>query len=515
MRVPAGVRQRLEEALAGADGGAVAGLVQVAARGHNADRALVALDEVLSIAATSTQARQRLGPDVTLALVRGVADRRTPAPAGEAGILGVEQAARAAVAVATMPEASYQQLQSLLARAGAGQGAHARADPDVERALILKAVGARAERLRESRSDEAAIANGQATTSQPERALPVIARFADSIRGEERQALIQSTTLLDLDLENTSASDPLGTSNVDERGDNDGLYQRFQMACAPTMAQLAKGEADPVFARNVNADANDASADSATAKQQWAVLTKTRFFDAKDSEVQLAPWQLESFRSTGALPAGVRAERGDSTLRQATQRRAEVMRLAFAAEVPAPQREALALYLVGGALSADALRSAASALNLVRRANAGAPSDGDLELMLKNPPRAEVGMRGDSALNDITRLATGITYRFRTVPWDAGRWGRFEAAHLAELTARLERGQSVALRVAAAVEAGGHFLLASDVRGQAPDQRLLISDPSSGRTTWISESELLDPKGDWLQREFAISLTQVVGYYTE
>jgi hypothetical protein len=517
-RLPPAVKQRLEAQLAADATGDAAAMVRAALAGHNADRALIALDAVDQVASRSQQAAQRLGPDLRLALIRGVAERRTPAANGEAGILGVEQARRAAEAVAAMPEAQFIQLGVLLSNAGGDLAAGASASADAERALLLKAAGARAEVLRASRSDEIAQQRGQVSMTQAERAMAELGDFAAGIRGAPRDSLIRSTTALDLEPDqNTSASDPLAMLGADARSDNDGLYQRYESTCGPTTAQMARAEADPIFARRLWTDAGDPTGDSATAKQQLSMLNAVYFFDGRnpDREIHLRRPELASFRATGDLPPGILLERGETTLRLANQRRAEVARLAKASHLPDESQRELGRWLAGGELAAKPLRSAAQALEAVRRANGGSPTEAEVALMRQSPVRAEAGMRAELALNALARGATGTTYRWRPVDFAGRRPLPPKAALVDEVASHLERGRSVAISLGSPNLPGGHFLLMSDVRGQGAEQRFLVSDPFSGRTAWVSRGELRDPKSGWPRKHFELGWTQLTGFHTE
>jgi hypothetical protein len=316
-----------------------------------------------------------------------------------------------ALALADMPPDLFEALQQLLARAGGRPtGGASRADADLERALILKAVGARRALLRASRLDEIAKERGPLRATQAERALAEIRAFAEEIRGERREELVRSTTLIDVDSKhNTSRADPLDLLEVDTDADNDGLYQRYESSCAPTMAQLVLGEADPIFARALQRERGDPGPGSAAARQQRAVLTAARFVDAHRSNAprELSPEEGVVYRKTGRLPPGVRYDGGNSTLRAARQHRARVAAWAREARLEDDVRAALAQYLDGARLSRKSHQRAQQALRAVRRRHGGAPSSRDVELMRANPTQPEHGMWIHKALALIAEPGAG------------------------------------------------------------------------------------------------------------
>ena len=76
---------------------------------------------------------------------------------------------------------------------------------------------------------------------------------------------------------------------------------------------------------------------------------------------------------------------------------------------------------------------------------------------------------------------------------------------------RLRDGKDVPMGIGAADGSSGHVVLMTDVRGSGPSAEYLISDPASGRTGWVTGSQLaLDPKG-WMGA-FGLSHDQVTGF---
>lgn len=164
----------------------------------------------------------RITPDIVRALSMGVGEARTSATQGREGILTNASAVNAANALIHMPQADYDKIRGALA--SAGTPATAGSDPQTERALILKAVGARHERLTDYTAWNA---TGQASPAANE-----ITQFADAIRGKNAATLIERTTALDLDGD----------------GVNEALRQKWNDSCVQATLQIARAEADPIYA---------------------------------------------------------------------------------------------------------------------------------------------------------------------------------------------------------------------------------------------------------------------------
>jgi len=159
----------------------------------------------------------RITPDVVTSLVEGVAKSKSPGDEAEwEGVLGEASADRAAQALIAMPQGDYDAIKGMLNQAGTG-GNPVLDDPGTERALILKAVAARAGQYE----------NPTVNDSQVRPETLEIETFANQIRGMDRDSLIFRTT----------------TAAI-----GDTLEQRYSNSCAPTMAQMARAEADPIYA---------------------------------------------------------------------------------------------------------------------------------------------------------------------------------------------------------------------------------------------------------------------------
>ncbi len=356
---------------------------------------------------------------------------------------------------------------------------------------------------------------GLTQSTEAERAAREVTDFAADIRGLPREELIRTTTAIDIEAANTSTIDPNnlpadGVAGTDTRGDNDGLYQRWEDTCGPTTAQLTRAEADPVFARQLHRDGiGNPDATDPTGQQQIDTLRRPRFFDASSNEVfptaaEVRAWEADNTR----MPAGADSvEVGESSTRRATQAAERTEAAISASGLPEFAQRALRRQLDGEELGFIDRTVANYALAQVREQNGGNPTADEVRWM-QTERNGSNGMRLDPALHDIATPATNHRYDARWVNNDLG-------AHLGDVDTRLRDGQDVPFRVSNAGNTGGHFMLMSDVRGEAPDRQYLVSDPYSGRTAWVSEGEMTDTSNDWLSRRFDIGWDRVSHIYPE
>ncbi len=182
--------------------------VVTAVTGPNERRAKIALEALAQVVIAS---QHPWSPAMVEALVRGIAEPRGADVAAFEGVLGVEQSLAAARTMVALPAPRRDALLALTRQAGA-------AAPELERALLYKAVAARAGEL--TSADDTVAAS----------ALAVLTRFAEAIRGQSRETLIDRTSVIDLDGDDVA----------------EGLMQRFAMSCVPTSFQIVQAEADPV-----------------------------------------------------------------------------------------------------------------------------------------------------------------------------------------------------------------------------------------------------------------------------
>jgi hypothetical protein len=514
-------RTRIAEHLRGLSGAELqreTQLLRHAASSPNADRAINTYDRLLTMSRESPQAAQRLTPDIRAALVNGVADPRTSSRVGQEGILGQRQAEEAARALVSMPQPQFDQARGLLARAGQGaNGASAaRADAGAERSLILKSIAARGDRMRESMLETAGRALGFSPDTEASRAMREVEGFANEVRGMRRSELIRTTSVLDLSSANQSRVDPDNLrGRNDRRGNNDGLFQSWNDSCGPTTAQMMRGEADPVYARQIHRDGiNNPSPTSATAQEQRRVLEADRFVDNNFNDVTLTAAQQQAFQSTGALPAGVQRLNGEAVSRLGLQARERVGPQLDAAQragrLTGDQRTALNDYFNGATLTPERQALADTGLRAIRRRDGGHPTAAEVNAMRADGTRSGNGMMLTHALSDITTQSTHINYQHNWV----GNSG-LNDSHLQQWDTRLRGGQDVPIRVSSPGANGGHFMMVSDVRGEGDNRRYLVSDPWSGRTSWMSRQDLTNPNSGALRRQFGLGWDAVSHFYTE
>ncbi|MBL8953051.1 MAG: hypothetical protein JNK82_19900 [Myxococcaceae bacterium] len=447
-------------------------LLERVSSGPNASRAVRAYDEVARIAESSATARQRLTPEVREALVRGVADPRTPGdPLGNKGIMGVRQATTAAETLVHMPRDRYDAVSGLLSSAGRSHSAAPSADPSTERALILEAVAARSEELR-----------GRGTAG--DRALDQVRGFANDVRGLSREELVRTTSAIDVDSRvSSSTTDPehLGRTGTDAVGDNDGLVQRFRDSCSPTVAQMERAELDPVHARRLHRDG------------------------------------VSSGATTGDVAAEQRrtleAHGGRAVSRESHDRAIDaVSRLlnAFDAAHASPEmRSRMVRYARGQVTDTEELMHVRADLETLRSASGGSPSVEDLQVV-REESRAPRGRGVDLgvALNRVAGDAANARYVTRNV----GAHG-LTASQANDLARRIAAGNDVGMRITDAQNHGGHAMLMTDVRGSGADREFLVSDPWSGRSAWVRESELRAPHTPAFEREFGLGWDRMRQFY--
>ena len=487
--VPADHRSRINEHLKGLSGEPLQRELKLfdhALKSPNAERAVATYDKLLSLSKESKKTQERLTPDIREVLVNGVADARTGEATGLKGILGRRQAEQAARAFVDMPDDVYNQTRALLDKAGQGKDGLpvAKSDAGAERALILKAVAARGDRLKDSLMDSAKRLLGFEGSTEAGITMREIKSFADDIRGLNRTELIRTTTPIDVEAENTSTVDPNNLhDNTDARGDNDGLFQRWNDSCGPTTAQITRGEADPVYARQLHKNGlHNASPNSATAQEQRRVLE-----DVGGGTAVSRLGLQASERLGGQLDAAQKAK-----------------------ELTGEQRTSVNKFVNSQPLTAAEQTKANKGLAVLRRRNGGHPTAAEVDAMRANAGKNGNGMVLDKALNDITKQSTHIDYKAQWV----GNKGMTDET-LKAWDSRLKDGQDVPVRVSNASNSGGHFMMVNDVRGEGDNRRYLISDPWSGRTAWVNRDELLDPSQGAIDKNFGVGWDRVTHYYTE
>ncbi|HET7526585.1 MAG TPA: hypothetical protein VFK10_11640, partial [Burkholderiaceae bacterium] len=85
-------------------------------------------------------------------------------------------------------------------------------------------------------------------------------------------------------------------------------------------------------------------------------------------------------------------------------------------------------------------------------------------------------------------------------------------ADITALDQRLKAGTDVPIRICNADNSGGHFMMISDVRGEGANKKYLVSDPWTGKTAWIKQTELQNFNSNWPQTHFSKDLAKGVSH---
>ncbi len=461
-------------------------MIERALAGPNGDRALHTLAGLEQMLQDDPEAASRLTPDVVEMLVGGVAERRSDSERGQEGVMGATHARHAAEALLEMSDEQYASTVALLQSAGMdGEGnAVEGANAGTEQALILKAIGARQERLETNIFQDIWSFFGGETES--DEAMAEITTFAETIRGMDRDELVRKTTLLDVHDENTSTVDPRNPTahldqdptNDDQVGDNDALYQRYTDSCAPTTSQIVRGEVDPIYALRVHEVGDDPANATATAEEQRSVL--------------------EGNGGTAVSRLGQAAKSDLSDSMDAMQ----------AAGTLAPdQRNAVNLLVTGGTMTPEQRVEADAAIEAIRAVNGGRPSEAELAAILSNIGKSGDGMVTAEALDQVVTDNTGVAFDYTDT-----ESGGVTADDLDSIEQTLFDGGEVPIRVK--WSSGGHAMMIADVRrDESGNRSFLMSEPVSGATRWVSEADL--QSGAFTQGTFGIGNGTIRGYFTE
>lgn len=432
-------------------------LVKDAWHSPNTGRALSAEGEIAKLKLSNLRDSQKLTPEMEEALIRGVATRRTDTDRGAAGIMGDAQVRDAAATVFKLNAPDTDTLNALMKDAGKGADGQpvSGADAQAERALILKAVAARKDRL------------SDADPSVSGAAMDEVAIFAKDVRGLKRDELIRTTTPLDLDDKNTSEADPKNPGVIDADADNDGLSQKFDNTCAPTTGQMMRAEADPVYARELHQHGlNDVNTTSPTATdEEWAM---------RASLAGAAAVTRADVADRDAIVSTINSRYGAAD--------AAILRHAVSKEGYVPVT--------------DAERTKYAALLADLRTVRPDVTDDKLK-RLQEINRTQGGT--DVQLG--VQLGAGTNLKGTEV-----KQSKIDGA-LEDIRGKLENGETVAIRIGytqpddkgkQVFDGGGHAMLFSDYR----DGKYLLSDPYSGKTAWVTEEQV---KRGTFARDFGLT----------
>lgn len=484
-------------------------LLQHALGSPNADRAVGTYDRLHSLVKDRPGAASRLTPEMREVLVRGVADRSSMSDKGLKGVIGQRHADEIARALIAMPRADYDRLSATLDRAGRDpQGHPARgADPHTERALILKVVGARADRV-------------AGDTSARRQTMDKVMEFAAGIRGMDRQALVFNTTALDIVEGMGSVKPGLGLAN----------YQRYSNTCAVANAQTVRAEWDPLVAAALRADFFEEG--SPTQRQQKEVYERRRFMADFFHEVSVAEPDVERWLADGTLPPGIlEVSQGAVVDPIGEQVEKEVIPV-LEKNLPPETFRTVLRYATNHLLSKEEDEKMQAdvghlvirkAFNMMRKNVETHPLKTLLDRMRFNyvrdpdgtthPQGYEGGPALWECLADISPAPAGREWTIAQTngadgPADWGTGGLNES-DIRELEAVLKTGSDVPITIASIYREDGqltashaHTLLISDVRGEGDGTKYLVTDPSHGRTEWVLRSEMRDHDSGWPKKYF-------------
>lgn len=169
----------------------------------------------------------RISPEIARALVMGVGKSATDTPEGHKGVIGRAQANQAADALTAMLPGDYVAIQSALRKAG--QTDWDGANPDMERALILKGVA-----VRKTQFPQLTPQNLVKFGIQPSPEATAVTDFAGKIHGQPRAFMVSNTEVL-------------GLTNPTQ-----ALEQRWNDSCGPTTIEMTEADNDPVAAYGIN-----------------------------------------------------------------------------------------------------------------------------------------------------------------------------------------------------------------------------------------------------------------------
>jgi hypothetical protein len=251
--IPAADIVRMNQRLAKMDPatrGSQVKFLQTVLASKNPDRALSTYLDLKTLQDTRPD---RISDNIVRTLTMGVGRERTNNRAGAEGVLGKQQALDAARTLVNMSATDYQALTQRLDYGGArDKGPEAKgADVETERALVLKAVAARDDSL----INPGFFDRARNMVGQPSSTMQEVLTYADKIKQMPREELLRKSTFIDL------------------QGGANALQQRFTMSCGPTSMQIARADADPIYAlAGHEAPIHSVSSRGRLADEQRAIL---------------------------------------------------------------------------------------------------------------------------------------------------------------------------------------------------------------------------------------------------
>ncbi len=337
-------------------------------------------------------------------------------------------------------------------------------DTPFAQGLLLRAVAARAGRLKESK------------------ALDELQHFAQRLKALSPAELEKRATVLDLHpLENSSDIDALGfwdrrgvihdRTRNDQDANNDGLFQRFTASCGPTVIQMMLAEADPLNSFAIHQSGIHSSSD-------------------RDGVADFQRTLLERFE-------GIAVGREQASIRSRLKN--VLGRLRRYGQLTNIESRAVLDYCESGQKLDGA---GEKALRAVREGYGGFPSGAQINVLRGGSAARDAGMTTAGfvqALNEAIGPLTGATYGI-TVPPNG--FARGEAKQHIDVVAKaLRSGHDVPF----GMQEPAHWLLLSAVKGYGQRRQFLVSDPDGGRTAWVKEADLLN--GSFARDQFYLCAT--------
>jgi hypothetical protein len=393
---------------------------------------------------------------------------RSPGPEGKEHLLESNERRRFLALYPRLDPAVSRRIEALLDQPH-GPGA------PVARSLLLRAVLARLGKLVIASKHEAEVALG------------VLERFAKKMEGLDGDELLLRASVLDLDsTHHVKHRDPLALWNRrgvihkkgqdDPASDDQGLIQRFDASCGPTVVEMLVAQADPVFAFAV--------------WESGLMSESSRDLSARFQRVLLEQY--------GGIAIALR----ESEIRSRTKN--GLGSLERNGHISQKDGGALLSFL---AKKSRLTREGARALEAMR-AHFGFPTDADIKsLRRERIPDQDAGL-GTSALASalaayVTPL-TGVHYQPTTPPDGFARGQAWR--HLDSVARALKSGVNVPF----GISEPGHWMLMTAVKGRKPDRSFLISDPVGGRTDWVKERDVVS--GVFADKQFHLCTPPERGY---
>lgn len=463
----------------------------------NKERAEVLKDKLATIA---------ISPAIKRLLIRGIANSSfadqpgvtTPAfqEKGREGLIGIAQAERAAKTLEKLATDNPNVYASILAKLFiAGQGdetftSNKLNGKEIESILILKAVAVRREELLALPTAKRERASGNA--------LEKVEAFADEIRGSQ-------------DL--TALKDAASVRDKGQKGESAaGLRQVYTMSCGPASLQIILGELDPITAFEINREnRHERNLKTDYAEKQRKQLTSTsKTLLPVSLDIAKSKKDLDSELQRLSVPTAIKTDI-DSYLNH----------------IKPDLDSATETWLTTNNISADDVRSLKDkAEGPLNREQPGASLE-DFALSI-----APDVIHAYGGMNLTTATGQKVDMTKKTKP-SGGTRDKLTNADIATIAKDLFLGHDVTFggyyTVPPSTKAFGHYMVFTDVKGQSDlkksvdavqyggpfvvdedNLQFLVSDPSSGKSFWITAKDLKNGNFDALK---AGTTAEIATYY--